>query len=256
MKIHETAIISPNAELGNNVEIGPHCIIHDDVQIGDNTKLHSGVVIHSFTSVGKDNEFYPMSSIGSEPQDLKFGGEKTVLEIGDGNTVREFCTLNRGTGSGGGTTKIGNNNFLMAYSHIAHDCTVGNNIIFANAATLAGHVEVQDFATIGAFSGVHQFCRIGTHAFVGGYSVITQDALPFVKSVGNRATTYGINTIGLQRKGFSDNIISDLKRAYKFLKGGMNTSQAIQSINSEIDDSPEIKIFVEFITSSERGVIK
>ncbi len=256
MKIHSTAIVSPKAEIGNNVEIGPYCVIHDDVKIGDNTKLRNGVVVFPYTEIGEGNELYSMSVFGSEPQDLKFGGERTVLRIGDNNVIREFCTFNRGTGKGGGITSVGSNSFFMAYSHIAHDCKVGSNIIFANAATLAGHVEVQDFATVGAFSGVHQFCRVGTHAFIGGYSVITQDALPYVKSVGNRAETYGINTIGLQRKGFSEETIAELKQAYKFIKGGMNMTQALEAIAGQCKNIPEIKILVDFINSSDRGVIK
>jgi len=177
--------------------------------------------------------------------------------IGEANTFREFVTVNRGTSGGGGVTRIGSGNFFMAYSHVAHDCRVGDGTIFANAATLAGHVVVEDFATIGAFSGVHQFCRVGRHAFIGGYSVITQDALPFVKSVGNRAEAYGINTLGLERKGFSPDEIAGLKRAYRFLfQAGLNTTQALQKIEAEIAPSASLTYLLEFIRMSERGIIK
>ena len=195
-----------------------------------------------------------MASIGLVPQDLKFGGEPTRVVIGERNVIREFVTIHRGTAGGGGVTSIGNHNLLMAYTHIAHDCHIGSETIFGNAATLAGHVEVEDYANIGAFSGVHQFCRVGKYAFIGGYSVVTKDALPYVKTVGNRARIYGINTIGLIRRGFSQDTIAKLRRAYRILLHA-NTSRALPQI--EMDPTlhcPEIRYLVDFIRSSKRGV--
>ena len=197
------------------------------------------------------------ASIGSEPQDLKFAGESTRLEIGDDNTFREFVTINRGTTGGGGVTRIGSGNFFMAYSHVAHDCEVGNETIFANAATLAGHVVVEDGATVGAYSGVHQFCRVGKHAFIGGYTVVTQDALPFVKTVGNRAKPYGINTIGLERKGFGSETILALKRAYRLLfLSKLNVGQATERIEAELAEHDDCRYLISFIRSSNRGIVK
>ena len=195
--------------------------------------------------------------MGTPPQDLKFKGERTELVIGNDNTIREFCTFNRGTTGGGGITTVGSNNFFMAYSHVAHDCHVGSNVIFANNATLAGHVEVGDFSTIGAFSAIHQFCRVGEHAFIGGDTICTQDVLPFVKTVGSRpAKTYGINTIGLQRKGFSKEAVEALQRAYRILvRSKLKLEDALQKIEAELP-SPETAYLVEFVRKSERGVIR
>ena len=219
MKIHLSAIIHPHAEIPNTVEIGPYCIVGDKVKIGDGTRLLSHVVIEGPTVIGDNNIFSSFSSIGSIPQDLKYNGEASRLEIGHRNTIREFVTINRGTEEGGLLTRVGDNNFIMAYTHIGHDCLVGNDTIFGNAATLAGHVLVEDGAAIGAHSGVHQFCRVGVQAFVGGYSVITRDALPYVKTVGSRgvAKTYGINSIGLQRRNYGSRQIDALKHAYRAL---------------------------------------
>jgi UDP-N-acetylglucosamine acyltransferase len=195
-----------------------------------------------------------MASIGLVPQDLKFGGEPTRVVIGDRNVIREFVTIHRGTAGGGGLTSIGSHNLLMAYTHIAHDCHIGNDTIFGNAATLAGHVLVEDFANVGAFSGVHQFCRVGKYAFIGGYSVVTKDALPFAKTVGNRARIYGINTIGLIRRGFSQDVIAQLRRAYRHLLHS-NTSRALAQIEQDPTlKSPEVRYVVEFIRTSKRGV--
>jgi UDP-N-acetylglucosamine acyltransferase len=198
-----------------------------------------------------------MASIGLAPQDLKYSGERTRLTIGNRNTIREFATINRGTAGGGGHTRIGDGNLVMAYAHIAHDCRVGNSTIFGNGATLGGHVDVDDYATISAYSGVHQFCRVGRHAFVGGYSVVTRDALPFGKSVGNRARIYGLNTIGLARRGFTSDTISQLKRAYRYLlQSKLNTSRALAQIEQDPGlTSPEVRYLVEFIRGSQRGVV-
>ena len=252
--IHPTAIVHPRAQIGAGTVVGPYVSIGEHVRIGRNNKVGASCVIDGVTEIGDDNEIFPMSSIGLVPQDLKFGGEPTRVVIGDRNVIREFVTIHRGTAGGGGITTIGNHNLLMAYTHIAHDCIIGSETIFGNAATLAGHVLVEDFANVGAFSGVHQFCRVGKYAFIGGYSVVTKDALPYVKSVGNRARIYGINTIGLMRRGFSPETIAKLRRAYRVLLHS-NTSRAIPQIERDPAlQSPEIAYLVDFIRSSKRGV--
>jgi len=252
--IHPSAIVHESARVGAGTVIGPFVTIGARVTIGRNNRIGASCVIDGVTTIGDGNEFFPMSSIGLVPQDLKFSGEPTRLVIGSRNVVREFVTIHRGTAGGGGVTTIGDHNLLMAYTHIAHDCLVGSHTIFANGATLAGHVLVEDNASVGAYSGVHQFCRVGRHAFIGGYSVVTRDALPFVKTVGNRARIYGINTIGLIRRGFSQDSITKLRRAYRHLLHS-NTSRALAQI--EHDPSlacDEISYLVEFIRSSKRGV--
>jgi UDP-N-acetylglucosamine acyltransferase len=252
--IHATAIIHPSAQIGAGTQIGPFVTIGERVRIGRDNKIGASCVIDGVTEIGDGNEIFPMTSIGLVPQDLKFGGEPTRVTIGDRNVIREFVTIHRGTAGGGGLTSIGNHNLLMAYTHIAHDCHIGNDTIFGNAATLAGHVLVEDFANVGAFSGVHQFCRVGKYAFIGGYSVVTKDALPFAKTVGNRARIYGINTIGLTRRGFSQDTIAKLRRAYRILLHS-NTSRAVAQIDKDPAlQSPEVRYVVEFIRSSKRGV--
>jgi UDP-N-acetylglucosamine acyltransferase len=255
--VHPTAIVAPGVVLGEGTSVGPYAVIGESVTLGKGCSVGSHAVLQGPMSAGDGCRFSSFASVGTEPQDLKYKGEATRLEIGARNTFREFVTINRATAGGGGVTTIGDENLFMAYAHVAHDCHVGSRTIFANAATLAGHVTVEDFATIGAFSGVHQFCRVGRHAFIGGYSVITQDALPFIKSVGNRAAAYGINTIGLERKGFSAETIAALKRAYRILfQSGLNTTQALEKIESEIPANDEVAYLVSFIRSSERGIIK
>jgi UDP-N-acetylglucosamine acyltransferase len=252
--IHPTAIVHANARIGAGTVVGPYVTIGERVTIGKNCRIGASTVIDGVTEIGDGNEIFPMASIGLVPQDLKFGGEPTRVVIGGRNVIREFVTIHRGTGGGGGVTSIGDHNLLMAYTHIAHDCHIGNETIFGNGATLAGHVLVEDFANVGAFSGVHQFCRVGQHAFIGGYSVVTKDALPFVKTVGNRARIYGINTIGLRRRGFSKDAIEKLSRAYRHLLHS-NTSRALAQI--ERDQallSPEVRYLMEFIRTSKRGV--
>jgi len=252
--IHPTAIVHPNARIGSGTVIGPYVSIGERVTIGRNNKIGASTVIDGVTEIGDGNEVFPMASIGLVPQDLKFGGEPTRVIIGDQNVIREFVTIHRGTGGGGGVTSIGNHNLLMAYTHIAHDCHIGHHTIFANAATLAGHVLVEDYANIGAFSGVHQFCRVGRHAFIGGYSVVTRDALPFIKTVGNRARIYGVNTIGLRRRGFSKESIEKLTRAYRHLLHS-NTSRALAQIDrDELLQCAEVRYLAEFIRTSKRGV--
>ena len=253
-RIHPTAIVHPSARVGEGTEIGPYVTIGAQVRIGSNCRIGASAVIDGPTEIGDGNEIFPMASVGLIPQDLKFGGESTRLVIGNRNVIREFVTIHRGTAGGGGVTRIGDRNLFMAYAHVAHDCQVGNETIFANGATLAGHVLVEDYATVGAFSGVHQYCRVGRHAFIGGYSVVTKDALPFAKTVGNRARIYGVNTIGLVRRRFSQDAIAKLRRAYRHLLHS-NTSRALAQI--ERDPSlrcDEVQYVVDFIRTSSRGV--
>jgi UDP-N-acetylglucosamine acyltransferase len=252
--IHPTAIVHPGATIGAGTVVGPYVTIGEHVTIGRDCRIGASTVIDGVTTIGDGNEIFPMASIGLVPQDLKFGGEPTRVEIGDRNVIREFVTIHRGTAGGGGVTTIGSRNLLMAYTHVAHDCHIGNGTIFGNAATLAGHVLVEDFANVGAFSGVHQFCRVGRYAFIGGYSVVTKDALPFAKTVGNRARIYGINTIGLIRRGFAQEAITKLRRAYRVLLHA-NTSRALAQIERDPAlQSPEVAYVVNFIRTSKRGV--
>jgi UDP-N-acetylglucosamine acyltransferase len=252
--VHQTAIVHPGAQIGAGTIVGPFVSIGEHVRIGCNCRIGASTVIDGWTEIGDGNEIFPMASIGLVPQDLKFGGEPTRVVIGERNVIREFVTIHRGTALGGGLTSIGNRNLLMAYTHIAHDCHVRNDTIFGNGATLAGHVLVEDFANIGAFSGVHQFCRVGKYAFIGGYSVVTKDALPFAKTVGNRARIYGINTIGLIRRGFSQETIAKLRRAYRHLLHS-NTSRALAQIERDASlRCDDVAYVVEFIRSSKRGV--
>ena len=252
--IDPTAVVHPGAVIGAGTRIEPHVVIGEHVRIGRDCRIGASTVIGGFTEIGDANEIFPMVSIGLIPQDLKFGGEQTRLVIGSRNVIREFVTIHRGTAGGGGVTSIGDRNLFMAYTHIAHDCHVGNETIFANAATLAGHVTVEDYATVGAFSGVHQFCRVGKYAFIGGYSVVTKDALPFAKTVGNRARIYGLNTIGLVRRRFPAENIEKLRRAYRYLLHS-NTSRAVAQIEQDPSLScPEVDYVLDFIRSSTRGV--
>ncbi|HUP66392.1 MAG TPA: acyl-ACP--UDP-N-acetylglucosamine O-acyltransferase [Thermoanaerobaculia bacterium] len=256
--IHPTAIVSPEAALADDVVIGPYSIVGNAVSIGAGCVIGSHVLIEGPTDIGERNRFYGHSSIGTEPQDVKYKQERTHLKIGSDNVFREFVTLNRGTAGGGGLTSIGSHNFMMAYAHVAHDCIVGSHTIFANAATLAGHVEVGDYATVGAFSAVHQFCRVGEHAFMGGFTVATQDVLPFVKTVGNRpAKSYGINTIGLERKGFSKETIEALQKAYRILtRSRLRLVDAVERIETELPYYPEVRYFAEFARSARRGFVR
>lgn len=259
VEIHPTAIVSPGAEMEEGTRIGPYAVVGDEVRLGPGCEVMAHAVLEGPMSAGPGCRFHPFASVGSAPQDLKFRGERTEVVIGAENVFREFVTVNRGTSGGGGTTRIGDGSLFMAYTHVAHDCSVGSRTVFGNAATLAGHVTVEDDANIGAFSGVHQHCRVGRHAFIGGYSVITQDALPYIKSVGyrNQAASYGVNAIGLERKGFSAEAVESLKSAYRLLKkSGLNTTQALERIEMEIKGSAEVDYLVAFIRDSPRGVIK
>jgi UDP-N-acetylglucosamine acyltransferase len=259
MSIHPTAIIDRSAEIGSNVIVGPYCVVGADVRIGDGTELGPYVVIQSGTRIGELCRFCGHSAVGTDPQDLKYKGEPTRLQIGNRNVVREFVTITRGTPHGGGITLIGDDALFMAYSHVGHDAQVGNHVIFANAATLAGHVEVADHAQIGAFSAVHQFCRVGPHAFIGGFSVVTRDALPYIKTVGNRgdARIYGINTIGLQRKGVPAGSIEELKQLYRILfRSQLNTRDALAKARERKWTVPEVDILIRFIETSKRGFMR
>lgn len=257
VEAHPTAVVAPEARVGEGAWIGPYCVIGAGVRLGARCRLRSHVVIDGDTEVGEDCHFFPFVSVGLPPQDLKYRGESTRVRIGRENVFREGITVHAGTAGGGGVTRIGDQNLFMAYAHVAHDCQVGNGTIFANAATLAGHVKVEDFAAIGAFSGVHQFCRIGTHAYIGGYSVVTQDALPYVLTVGNRARAYGVNVIGLKRKHFREETVESLRRAYRILfHSKLNTTRALARIEGELGDIPEVAYLASFIRSSQRGIVK
>lgn len=257
MFIHETAIVSPDAKIGEGCHIGAFSTVGAKVILGKNVRLESHVVIEGDTEIGDDTKIFPFVSIGLAPQDLKYDGAETKTRIGKRNQIREFVTIHRGTTGGGGITKIGDDNLLMAQAHIAHDCLLGNEIIMANAATLAGHVEVADKSNIGAYSGVHQFCRVGREAFIGGYSVVVKDALPFAISQGNHAKCYGLNRVGLKRRGYAKDTLEKLHHAYTLLLNSkLNTTQALEKIKEEIKDSPEIDYIIKFIESSQRGVVK
>jgi UDP-N-acetylglucosamine acyltransferase len=254
--VDPAAVVHPGAQIGEGSTIGPHAVIGEHVRIGRRCRIGASAIVDGWTEIGDDCEIFPFASIGLIPQDLKFRGEQTRLTIGRRNVFREFVTIHRGTQGGGGLTSIGDHNVFMAYAHVAHDCHVGNETIFGNAATLGGHVTVEDYATISAFSGVHQFCRVGRHAFIGGFSVVTKDALPFAKTVGNRARIYGLNTIGLMRRGFSPDVIARLKRAYRYLlQSKLNTSRALAQIESDpVVRCDEVRYLVKFIRTSKRGV--
>jgi UDP-N-acetylglucosamine acyltransferase len=256
--IDTTAIISSESALADDVVVGPYAVIGPNVTIGAGSVVGPHSRIEGPARIGERNHFIGQLSVGTPPQDLKFKGERTELVIGNDNTFREFVTINRGTAGGGGITTIGSHNFFMAYAHVAHDCHVGSNTIFANNATLAGHVEVGDHATVGAFSAVHQFCRVGDYAFIGGDTIATQDVLPFVKTVGSRpAKTYGINTIGLERKGFSKEVIEALQRAYRILvRSKLKLEDALQKIESDLSYFAEVRYLVEFVRTAKRGVIR
>lgn len=255
--IHETSIVSADAVIGSDCSIGPFCTIGPDVVLGSSVTLASHVVIDGRTTVGDETRIFPFVSIGLAPQDLKYGGEPTRVEIGRRNQIREFVTVHRGTAGGGGLTSIGDDNLFMAQAHVAHDCHIGNEVIMANAATLAGHVEIADRANIGAYSGVHQYCRVGFEAFVGGYSVVVKDAPPFAIIQGNHARCYGLNRVGLKRRGYSPQIIENLHHAYRLLLSSkLNTTQAIERIKAEINTCAEVDMVVEFFETSKRGVVK
>ena len=257
VSIHPTAQIDPGARLGDGTTVRAFSVIGAEVRVGEGCEIGPHAVLEGHATLGARCRVFPFACIGMPPQDLKYRGERTTLEIGDDNVFREGVTIHRGTVGGGGTTRIGSGNLLMAQTHVAHDCQVGSGVIFANAATLAGHVSVADGATIGAFSGVHQFCRVGQHAYIGGYSVITQDALPYALTVGNRARSYGINVIGLERKKFPQEAIQALKHAYRVLfRSKLTLQAAIERLEKDLPGHPEVGRLIGFIRSSQRGVIR
>jgi len=252
--IHPSAIVHPRAKLAVDVSVGPYSIIGEHVEIGEGTTVGAHVVIEGRTRIGRNNRIFAHSALGGEPQDKKYAGEPTRLEIGDRNTIREFCTFNCGTVQDAGVTRIGSDNWLMAYVHVAHDCQVGNHTIFANAASIAGHVHVGDHAILGAFAGAHQFIRIGDSAFIGAYSALRQDVLPFCRTEGSDAKTYGLNVVGLKRLGFSEERLKALERAYRLLvKSRLNTTQALAKIEEELSGQPDVDYLVRFIRESKRG---
>jgi len=258
MPVHPTALVDPSAILAATAEIGPYCIVGAHVEIAAGTRLVAHVYVEGPTWIGEDNIFYPYSTVGVAPQDLKYKGELSETRIGRRNKIREFVTIHRGTEGGGMVTRIGDDNLLMAYVHIAHDTQVGNGAILGHGATLAGHVTVQDYANIGAHSGVHQFCRVGRSSIIGGYSVITQDVLPFSSTVSERENhIFGANKVGLERRSFSTELIEQLQTTFRLLtRAGLNTSQAIERIRAEVPSSPELEELIEFIRGGKRGFVK
>ena len=258
MTFHPTAIVDRQAKIPASCEIGPYCVIGPDVELGEGCQLLSHVTLEGPTKIGSRNRFFPFSSIGLPPQDLSYAGEPTRLEIGDDNTIREFVTINRGTVKGGALTRVGSHNLIMAYTHIAHDCVIGDHVILANAATLGGHVAVEDWAVVGALCPVHQFVRIGTHAYVGGGTTVTQDVLPFSKTSAQRNThAFGLNALGLERRGFSKERLRRIHHAFKVLLASrLNTSQALQKLKEEPERGEDVEMLIRFIEGSERGVIK
>lgn len=255
--IHPTAIISDSAKIADDVDIGPYAVINEDVVIGSGCKIDSHVVINGPTKIGSDNHIYQFASIGDDPQDKKYNNEPTRLTIGDRNTIREFCTISRGTSQDAGETIIGDDNWIMAYVHIAHDCTVGNKTIMANNTTLAGHVQVGDWVICGGFSGVHQFCKIGAHAFLGMYSGIHNDIPAYTLVSGQPAKPKGINSEGLKRRDFSSDQIRNIKNAYRLVyRKGLKLAEAIEQIEAKVETQPELTLFLESLRSSERGIVR
>lgn len=255
--IHPSAVVSPKARLGQDCFIGPYSVIGDDVELGNGVRLESHCVIDGHTTIGDDTHIFPFTSVGMASQDLKYKGEPSETKIGKRNKIREFVTIHRGTAGGGMLTQIGDDCLIMAQAHVAHDCIIGDGVIMANAATLAGHVTIEDRANIGAYSGVHQFCRVGKEAYIGGYSVVVKDALPFALTVGNHASCYGLNITGMKRRGYSRKVIKALHHAFRLLLSAkLNTTQALERIREEIDESPEVSELIRFIESSSRGVTK
>jgi len=255
--IHPTAVVSPKARIGYDCFVGPYCIVGDEVVLGDSVRLESHCVIDGRTSIGAETHVFPFVSIGLASQDLKYKGESSETRVGARNKIREFVTIHRGTAGGGMVTSIGDDCLIMAQAHIAHDCLIGDGVIMANAATLAGHVVIEDRANVGAYSGIHQFCRVGKEAYIGGYSVVVKDALPFALTVGNHAKCYGLNITGMKRRGYSRATIDSLHHAFHLLLSAkLNTTQAVERIRAEITVSPEVDYVISFIEQSDRGVTK
>jgi UDP-N-acetylglucosamine acyltransferase len=257
-EIHPQAIVAASAKLGEGVQVGAHAVVGEEVELGDGCVVRAHAVVQGPSKFGKNNVFHAFSVVGGDPQDYTFRNERTELVAGDGNIFREYVTVSRGTQKGGGKTSLGNENFFLAYSHVGHDCVIGSHTLFVNGATLAGHVTVEDFATIGAFCPVHQFCRIGRYAYVGASTVVTQDVPPFSKIVTERETkSFGVNAIGLERKGFSPKRLRTLKQAYRLLlRSKLNTSQALAEMRKTLADSPDVQELIQFVESAERGIVK
>lgn len=257
INVHPTAVVSARARLGRDCFVGPYSIVGDDVELADGVRLESHCVVEGITFIGEGTHIFPFVSVGLASQDLKYNGEPSETRIGRRNRIREFVTIHRGTAGGGMLTRTGDDCLIMAQAHIAHDCLLGEKVIMANAATLAGHVTIEDGANIGAYSGIHQFCRVGREAYVGGYSVVVKDALPFALTVGNHARCYGLNVTGMKRRGYSRKVIDSLHHAFRLLLSSkLNTTQALERISEESQDSAEVKLLVDFIESSKRGVTK
>ena len=258
MPVHPSAVVHAGAKIHSQAEIGPFCSIGDEVEIGKGTRLLASIYVEGPTRIGKQNVFQPFSTVGVGPQDLKYHGERAETIVGDRNLVREFVTIHRGTEGGGGLTRIGDDNLLQAYAHVAHDCTVGSHCILAHGATLGGHVSIEDWAVVGAQSGVHQFCRVGAHSYIGGYSVITQDVMPFSVVVSERgAKAYSVNKVGLERRGFSAEEIQRLHKTVRILtKSGLNTEQALERIEAEVEADDHVRQLLDFIRTSKRGIVK
>ncbi len=255
--VHPTSVVSPRAEVGEGAHVGPFCTVGDEVRLGAGVRLESHVVVDGRTEIGDETHVFPFASIGLEPQDLKYCGEPAETRLGKRNRIREFVTVHRGTEGGGMLTSIGDDCLIMAQAHVAHDSRVGDRVIMANAATLAGHVTVEDGANVGAYSGVHQFCRVGREAYVGGYSVVVKDALPFALTVGNHAKCYGLNTVGMKRRGYPQETAEALHHAFRLLLSSrLNTTQALARIREEVQGSPEVEELLRFIETSRRGVVK
>lgn len=255
--IHPTAIVDPGAEVDPTVTVGPYAIIRENVSIGAGTEIGSHAVIEPYVTIGPDCRIFQFAALGGIPQAIKFGGEKTYLKIGKGTVIREFVTVHRGTGFGGGITEVGEENYLMAYSHIAHDCKTGRQVILANAATLAGHIDIGNHVTVGGLVAIHQFVRIGDYAYVGGKSAVVKDIPPYVIAAGDRATLHGLNTVGLKRHGMSQAALSQLKKAYRIIfRIGLTLNEAVERVRAEVEMIPEVVAFIDFLKSSNRGITR
>jgi UDP-N-acetylglucosamine acyltransferase len=258
MKAHPTAVIHPKARLASSVTVGPYTVIAEDVELGEDCEVMSHVVLTGPAKFGRGNRIFPYASVGQDPQDVKYSGEPTFLEVGDGNTFREFISIHRGTAADGGVTRIGSHNLLMAYVHIAHDCQLGSHIIMSNGASLAGHVEIGDHAIVGAFCGIHQFCRIGAYSFLGSYTIVNKDILPYSKtSAERRMGVYGANRLGLERVGLAKEDVDELQAAFRVLcRSKLNTTQALEKLEADGINSLHVRALVDFVKTSERGVVK
>ncbi len=255
--IHATALVDPKAEVEANVEIGPYSVINGDVFIGAGTRIGPHVVIDPYVTIGPNCQIYQYAAIGAVPQSLKFEGEKTYVKIGQRSIIREFVTIHRGTEFGGGITEIGEDNFLMAYTHVAHDCRIGNHVVLANNATMGGHITIGNYATVGGLVAIHQFARIGEHAFVGGKAAVVKDIPPFMIAAGDRARLHGLNIVGLKRAGFSPNALTQLKKTYRLIfRIGLTLNEAIERVQAEVEQIPEVVRLIEFIKASQRGITR